>query len=552
MRKQIVLVASLLAGGLLAQAQTQTWDPDGNSISDGGAGTWDLATGNWMTGATWVNGSDAFFGTGSYNVTLGTGVVVHDLSIAEGAGTVNIQSAVDDTALTVAGSSTWNLGGNTLHMVNTTPDTRLSMTSGETLTVTGGGTFNTGERPNDGTTGLWDVNGATLDFQADVLIGNQRSIGEFALVKLGANSTFINQRNAHQTFNNNWEFGGGTITFQNNWANNGNITVNGTVSGYADEFVIDMATPTSGNRLVYLNNSAAYTAGTNRIAEAVVQLNADHGLSSSVLVLGGVSGKNSYLNMNGHDQSTRGISNDIGNTREIRNNAAVTTSTLTVDVEAGNSFTYSANFNGAGVINLVKTGDGTQVIQRASGHTSALDTLSVEGGELVWNVGGSGNSGTVNVGINGTLSGSGILNGATTVAGNLMPGNSPGTLTLNDALTLESTATLTLEITGTDAGLYDVLLNDGGDTLTAGGTLVLDTTGYTAALNDTFTVFENWGGFSGGFDGISGTDLGGGMSFDTSNLLVDGTLTVVPEPGTLGMLVAMGGGLIWIRRVFMV
>uniref|UniRef100_UPI003568F9B4 PEP-CTERM sorting domain-containing protein n=1 Tax=Pontiella sp. TaxID=2837462 RepID=UPI003568F9B4 len=84
------------------------------------------------------------------------------------------------------------------------------------------------------------------------------------------------------------------------------------------------------------------------------------------------------------------------------------------------------------------------------------------------------------------------------------------------------------------------------------GALVFDTTGYTAALNDSFTVFTNWGGFAGSFSSITGTDLGDGLSFDTSNLLVDGTVTVIPEPATLGLVVMMGGGLLWIRRVFMV
>ena len=77
---------------------------------------------------------------------------------------------------------------------------------------------------------------------------------------------------------------------------------------------------------------------------------------------------------------------------------------------------------------------------------------------------------------------------------------------------------------------FDVLANDGDDTLTAAGTLALSLLGYTAIEGDTFQVFDNWGGFAGSFDSITGTDLGGGLSFDTSNLLVNGSLTVVPEP----------------------
>lgn len=47
-------------------------------------------------------------------------------------------------------------------------------------------------------------------------------------------------------------------------------------------------------------------------------------------------------------------------------------------------------------------------------------------------------------------------------------------------------------------------------------------------------------------------DLGVNSNRILTTGYTDGTLTVIPEPGTLGLVVAFGGGLIFIRRKFMV
>lgn len=56
------------------------------------------------------------------------------------------------------------------------------------------------------------------------------------------------------------------------------------------------------------------------------------------------------------------------------------------------------------------------------------------------------------------------------------------------------------------------------------------------SVNDTFTILD-WGGnsFSGTFD-ITAFDPGAGLSWDFSNLYIDGTISVIPEPGTVALL----------------
>jgi hypothetical protein len=143
-----------------------------------------------------------------------------------------------------------------------------------------------------------------------------------------------------------------------------------------------------------------------------------------------------------------------------------------------------------------------------------------------------------------TLSGVGTINatGKTMqVDGTLSPGFSPGTLTINGDLTLSPTAVSNFEINGTTSGLFDRI--DGVNSMTFGGTLNL-TTGYAAALGDSVQLFSA-NTYTGTFSSITGTNLGGGLSwiFDAAN----GTITVIPEPSTWVMLVGGLASLILLR-----
>ena len=433
------------------------------------------------------------------------------------------------------------MGGNTLKIQgNKVNDTQLSKASG-TLTLQNGN-FNAGEKQ---TGADWMVGAADLNFQGNQLRGNSANIGKFNSVKLGAGSTYIHERNTGQTYDNDWVLDGGAIRFDNRY--NRNMTIAGTISGSADDLRINLTDSTAS---FVLKNAAAYTADTTTIEEGNIRIDADDAIATgSVLQIGNSDGGGeSRLNLNGYDQAVAGVQVLGGNTRHIQVDSAAQSSTLTIDVAAGESYNYGGNFSGAGTIHLVKEGLGTQSFGRGT-HSTSIASIIVNNGRIIWN---SNNGGMATVGKNGSLGGSGGFLGAVTVAGGLNPGNSPGTMTFSDALTLESTATLTLEFTGTGVGLFDVLANDGGDILTAGGRLVFDTTGYMATAGDSFLIFSNWSGLTGGFSSISGADLGGGLRLDTANLLVDGTVTVIPEPATLGLVAFVGGVALWIRRIFLV
>ena len=213
----------------------------------------------------------------------------------------------------------------------------------------------------------------------------------------------------------------------------------------------------------------------------------------------------------------------------------------TFAADSGRTITIGTGAPVSGTGALTKVGAGSLILNGA--NTYAGGTAVNEGTLTVNNATSSATgTGALTISNGATLNGSGIIGGATTVSGFLNPGNSPGDITFNDSLLLNSTATLTIEITGINVGAFDRVLGAGTNTFTFGGTLALVNTGYTATLGDTVTIFDNWGSFGGLFDNITGTDLGGGLSWDTSNLGTTGTIEVVPEPGTYALLALAAAG----------
>lgn len=646
---------SALSPGAFAQL---SWDPAISGGPAGGTGTWDTTTGNWWNGAsntTWDNtgATTAIFpdAGGNQIVSVDAGLVVGDVTNV--ANILQFRGTVDNQIFTIkSGGATWDTGGGQIEFNATNNlDVLLTMSTGSTLTVNGGGTFDGGERPNGAN---WNVGGSDLVLgESTIVRGNANTISQFDSVQFSAGGTYIHERNANQTNTADFILNGDT-TFSTRWARqatlsgaisgtgrvtidsttfnenqvdqtyiftaantySGGTTVDGTshvavlgingdnrlgaVPGSADAdnlilkeggylrlngaitlnanrgvtlengggfiasgaasaidgvitgtggLTIGRTADGSGNVIQLNNSSNDYTGGTT-VLRGTVRLGADNAFGSGgALTLGGVSGLNSFAELNGFDATVGGLQIGNGNTREVRNNGG-SASTLTIDVASGESYGYQANFSGSNVVNIVKTGDGTQIFNRSGTYTTAINNVNVTGGELVWNNNaGATVAGSFTVGAGGTLSGNGFIDAAVTIQdnGTLNPGNSPGTLTFNNSLSLESLALLNMEITGTGAGEFDILANDGDDIFTAGGILALDTTGYTATSGDTFTVLENWSGFAGSFSSITGTDLGGGLSFDTGNLLIDGTLTVIPEPHT-GLLGLLAGLFVFGRR----
>ncbi len=181
----------------------------------------------------------------------------------------------------------------------------------------------------------------------------------------------------------------------------------------------------------------------------------------------------------------------------------------------------------AGGGKLVKDGTGLMVLDGRSGSSTYSGGTEIAAGTLsVRNASGSATgTGPVWVQSAGTLSGNGIITGAVTVDGALVPGTSVGTLTVGD-LTLNSGSVSLFEIEGTNAGEFDRVVSTGA--VSFGGSLNLSfNAAYPLGTSWDLFDFNSYGG--GTFTTI--TDLNGHhtpseLGFDP----LTGTLSIIPEP----------------------
>jgi hypothetical protein len=231
--------------------------------------------------------------------------------------------------------------------------------------------------------------------------------------------------------------------------------------------------------------------------------------------------------------------------------------TLSVTMSGGARTTFSGEVkNGS----LTKTGAGWLNLDRPTGNTYTGGTLlGANAGVLTLsNTSGSATgAGSLSIGTGSTLGGSFLVSGATRIDGTFYIGHvdAAGNVTAGPAsfggnLTLGSG--VATHFTIDSASSYS--------TLTVGGTFTLDgivhvaSNGYTAQWGDSFHII-GWSVIdASGFDVATDLDLSGapvasGINWDTTNFLLTGTITAIPEPGeTAAAFVALLGVSIVLRR----
>jgi autotransporter-associated beta strand protein len=140
----------------------------------------------------------------------------------------------------------------------------------------------------------------------------------------------------------------------------------------------------------------------------------------------------------------------------------------------------------------------------------------------------------------GTLGGTGTIAGPVSIAASaaFAPGIAIGTLTINNTLGLAGTSTTVMEVNKT-ANTNDLVT--GVATLTYGGTLVLKNHGGLLAVNDTFNLFDATT-FTGSFSSVVSQTPGQTVTWDTSNLLVDGSVRVASAVAASVTLTSVASG----------
>jgi len=262
------------------------------------------------------------------------------------------------------------------------------------------------------------------------------------------------------------------------------LTLNGTISGrITGNYALELGQPgnsSPGGTITISNSDNDWTGGltisgggSSGTRTTTVVLGASevipHGEGYGDLNLNKQSTSGAVtLNLNGFSETVNGL-NSVGagtGTQQILNNAANTVSTFTVGAGNANGAYGGTIINGAGIVELVKIGSGTQILSGANTFTGGA---TIHGGAIQLNNANAIQNSAVTINSNNGLTfGTGV--GTFTIGG--LNGNS--NLVLED---LSATA-ITLQVgSGNPDASYGGILNGGGSLVKIGtGTQVLSGT----------------------------------------------------------------------------
>jgi T5SS/PEP-CTERM-associated repeat protein len=421
-----------------------------------------------------------------------------------------------------AGSGTLNVKSGGQLSITNTGVAGLGLTFGGNADVSTGGTFS----------GLISGVGTTLTLRGvsgTLTVGRNAGSSGTVTIEAGALATLANR-----------------ISVGTNTGASGilNITGAGTIVNLkslpADQFGAGLTVARSG------------TGTANISAGAVVNVDGSGGAQRHSTNVGGSgtsSGGNGTLNVTG--AATRynvtGASTSLVIGRDDSNGSSPSHGNMTISDGAQVSFPST----GTGSVGHSPGSSGVLTVTGAGSRLNMGAFLGVgrdfddnPGGTGTLNVGAGGvvQATAVHIGTSGTLAGNGSIDGTVTNDGVIMPGASPGTLSISGDLLLSDSSLLVIEIGGTAPGQYDVI--------TIGGALALDGTlrlvrdgSYAPRLGDAFSVLS-FASSSGNFDKVLLEGFGAGVDFSGK---FDGNafqITAVPEPHEWALML---GGLAAIR-----
>jgi fibronectin-binding autotransporter adhesin len=440
----------------------------GTTVNDGTlvlTGTNTYAGGTTVNGGTLQVGSDANLGDTSSDLALNGGILHttgsfqsgRDITLGGGGFTIDTGTtftsagAIDGSAgLVKSGQGTMVVDGTAAQHGGTTVNAGTLILNG-TNTYTGGTTLNGGTLQVGSDANLGDATG-TITFNGGDLTVTRSMASDRDMV--------INAGNASITT-------GAGATF----------TAHGDMSGTGGLIK-------RGSGILTVTGSNTFTGGA-LIDGGIVKIDSGSSLGTGVIVLQG-----------GTLQTVDSLG--TGQTVLVSGNSGVNTDTGTTTELSGQILT-SGNVgcfvkSGKGTLNM--TGTAT-----LSNGTCVQDGMLRANGQLI---------SQVQVDRPGTLRGVGMIKGSINVDGTLAPGNSPGTLSVDGAVTMHTGSTLQIDIdgtgTGTGAGNYSRLLVGG--SFVAEGMIAPTLRGitgnasnaYTPELGDVYTVIEAADGVKGSFD----------------------------------------------------
>jgi autotransporter-associated beta strand protein/predicted outer membrane repeat protein len=457
---------------------------------------------------------------------------------------VDLDSGGSSTAYFTQSGGTVNAGGN-LRLARFNSNVGVYTLSGGNVNVSG--TVNLVDGSAINAKAYFYLNGGTLtanEIHRDGFNGQQTTAefhfngGTLRAVGNADNANWIN-------FNNGW-FQLFDITYLALDAGGAIFDTNGRNMG------IQQPLPASWNQGSESPSSPYTSGGVTKRGAGTLTLSAGNAYGGNTTVEAGTlilantnATVNSTVVLNGGSLSFSTITNatlgGLGGSQNFTlQNTGGTAVTLAVGNNGANT-TYSGAMSGTGSLN--KIGGGTLIL---SGTNTYTGTTGVSSGTL--RVNGAVGAGALGVAANATLGGSGSVNGAATIqnGGHLAPGNSPGTLTFTNGLSLNGGAILDLEL-GTASDLVRV----SGGTLGTAGVTTINVTDSGGFGYGNYTLIDFTGATAGGVGASNfalGTKPAGNYLYALS---VQGTklmLGVTPPPPTVTSVSGPAAGLYGIGK----
>ena len=309
--------------------------------------------------------------------------------------------------------------------------------------------------------------------------------------------------------------------------NNGNViadnlTVTGTLTNHntihgSGRIAAPVVTSATGRVLVNDGDELMF-AGSSNTSSGLVDVNGQGSRTTLEFTNGLINNASGQIDSRGDTEINFGAGLNNNGLFSMSFADATVRGSITNNSSIGIAFTNAA-FSQGDLTNI-----GSIVISNQSSALFFDDVDSISGNIHVE----SGSTAVFFGSFNGSTSGSGTV----TIHGDLQPGASPGISSFGGDLVLGGGSTTLIELGGLIAGSgFDQLDITGNATLN--GTLEIDLiNAFAPDAGDSFDIL-NWGSLVGSFSTINLPKLGGDLGWDTSNLLIDGTLSVI-SAGLLG------------------
>lgn len=290
------------------------------------------------------------------------------------------------------------------------------------------------------------------------------------------------------------------------------MTVSGSMSGSGQFQVIDT---TSGTIELTGDNSAR--TGTTLMRGGGLRLG-----NSTALGTGEIQFQPQYLNFSFQVSSDLTGTNRLANDLNITGSYIDTSTSLLIPIvfDLDHNLELSGKFYSSitDLIPIEKNGSGTLIL---SGSNEYLDPIHVNAGSLIAN--NTILSSQIAMASDTTLGGTGTVQEVTMSSGTVLD-LSDGGMNFNGNLIQNGNVITKLGVKNSGSGLH----GNGVNILAVKGTLKLDFTGNTGAIaGSVFSVFDNWGTRTDAGLQIFPVGLPQFTELDTSNLFIDGTVTIV-------------------------